>query len=162
MTEEEKAKELFYNGHRHCDWGSWDFGIEIFTEALKIKPDYIEVLFWRAQAYQFRDDGKCDYDKAIADYTAVLEIDANYKEARTYLAYAYYKNGNNEEAITQWKKALQSEPSIALKYMPDEFKTVEMCIEAVKQDGEALKFTPQSLKSEVQAVIDRWKAGEVV
>jgi len=147
MTEEEKAKKLFYNGRRHCDWRSWDIGIELYTNALKIKPDYTDALFWRAQAYQFRDDGKCNYDKAIADYTAVLEINANYKEARTYLAYAYYKNGNNEEAVKQWKKALQSEPSIALKYMPDKFKDMDICLEAVKKEAASLKYVPKEFKT---------------
>ncbi|MDR2583584.1 MAG: hypothetical protein LBC75_08910 [Fibromonadaceae bacterium] len=51
------ANDLYIKGHRFCDWGSWGFGIELFTEALEIKPDHIEALFHRAQAYQFRNKG---------------------------------------------------------------------------------------------------------
>jgi len=147
MTDEEKAYELYCDGHHSCDWGSWSTGIEQYTEALKIKPNYTEVLFWRASAYLFRNDERADYDKAIADFITLLEIDANYKEALSLLAYAHYKNGNNEEAMKQWKKALQTEAKTVLRFMPDEFKDMDICLEAVKKEAASLKYVPKEFKT---------------
>ncbi|MDR2583585.1 MAG: DUF4116 domain-containing protein [Fibromonadaceae bacterium] len=46
---------------------------------------------------------------------------------------------------------------LAIKYVPEKFKTVELCFEAFKKNHYALKFVPQNLKNEVQEVINKWK-----
>jgi hypothetical protein len=38
----------------------------------------------------------------------------------------------------------------ALKYVPENLKTKELCLEAVKQDGYALKYVPENLKEYVK------------
>jgi tetratricopeptide (TPR) repeat protein len=150
---DEKAKELYYRGYRLCAWDDYFFGIELFTEALKIQPDYVAALLQRGNAYQFASHhGKehVDCDKAIADYIALLEIEPDHPKALSCLAYAYFQKGENDKAIAEWKKALLIEPSIALEYMPDEFKA-DMCLEAVKIRGcnwtHALEFVPKEFKT---------------
>ncbi len=39
----------------------------------------------------------------------------------------------------------------ALAYVPDELKTLELCLEAVKQWGGALAYVPDELKTRVLA-----------
>jgi len=108
-------------GCRYCDWESWGIGIKLLTKALEFKPDYHDALFWRAHAYQFRNHGafkpkggNCneDYDKAIADYIALLEMNGDYNKlkVRNYLAYAYYQKGDYDKALREWKNLLE-EPS---------------------------------------------------
>ena len=147
VSESESAESLYFKGRRCCDWESWDFGIEFYTKALEIKPDYIDALFWRAQAYQFRNEAERDYEKAIADYTTLLEFDAGNDEARSYLAYAHYQNGENDKAIALWEKVLQTNPHIALELMPDEFKNMDMCLEAVKKEADSLEYVPEEFKT---------------
>ncbi len=48
-----------------------------------------------------------------------------------------------EEAM----KAVQQDGS-ALEYVPETMKTPELCLEAVKNDGSALKFVPEKLRTE--------------
>ncbi|MCL2043685.1 MAG: DUF4116 domain-containing protein [Treponema sp.] len=35
-------------------------------------------------------------------------------------------------------------------YVPDAFKTAELCLAAVQQNGNALQFVPKALKEQVQ------------
>jgi len=104
----EYAECLCDAGCRYCDWESWDIGIKLLTKALEIKPDYPEALFRRAHAYQY---GNCNdgYNKAIADYVALLEMDSDYNKfkVRYYLAYAYYQRGDRGKASTEWKSLLE-------------------------------------------------------
>ena len=36
---------------------------------------------------------------------------------------------------------------ISLEYLPEKFKTAELCLAAVEQDGEALQYVPKKLKT---------------
>ena len=53
--------------------------------------------------------------------------------------------------ITTEKKALAAarRDGSALKHMPAKLKTPELCLEAVKQTGWALKFVPEPPRDEV-------------
>ena len=41
----------------------------------------------------------------------------------------------------------------ALRYVPEEFKTAELCLAAVKADESALEYVPESLRNEVTAAL---------
>jgi hypothetical protein len=41
-----------------------------------------------------------------------------------------------------------------LRYTPEELKTAEMCLIAVKHNSHALKYVPEELKDEVQRTMN--------
>jgi hypothetical protein len=43
----------------------------------------------------------------------------------------------------------------ALKYAPEALKTAEVCMEAVRRNGRALAFTPEALRGEVRAALEK-------
>jgi len=170
----DKARKLCDKGSKFYDLKSWDFAIKLFTEAHEIKPDYERALRLRAHAYLF---GIRDYEKAIADLTALLELkclsDKKKAEDLSLIFLAHLMNNEDDKALALWEELCQISPSDALKVMPkiyldmemclifvkkeaaslkfvpDEFKTVEMCLEAVKQDSRLLSFVPEKFKDAV-------------
>jgi hypothetical protein len=51
---------------------------------------------------------------------------------------------NEEEALEAVK-----DDGLALKYVPTNLKTTELCLVAVRQNGKALKYVPKELRDEV-------------
>jgi hypothetical protein len=51
---------------------------------------------------------------------------------------------NEEEALEAVK-----DDGLALKYVPTNLKTTELCLAAVRQNGKALKYVPKELRDEV-------------
>ena len=60
-----------------------------------------------------------DYDLAIAEYTAMLEIDANCLEALKWRARAYHCIGNLEKEFEDWETISRIDPDFALEEMPE-------------------------------------------
>jgi len=54
-----------------------------------------------------------EFDKAMAEYQAVLKADPNNVSALTNLGVVYYNAGNLDQAIAQYQKALQIAPNDA-------------------------------------------------
>jgi Flp pilus assembly protein TadD len=54
-----------------------------------------------------------DFEKAIAEYQAVLELAPDNVSALANLGVAYYSTGKLDEAVTQYEKALELEPGDA-------------------------------------------------
>ncbi len=48
-----------------------------------------------------------DYDRAIAEYRKVLEMDPNFAVAHFYLAHAYVEKGMHKESIEEFQEALR-------------------------------------------------------
>jgi tetratricopeptide (TPR) repeat protein len=67
-----------------------------------------------------------DYDLAIADYTAMLEIDANCLEALKWRARAYRCNENWEKTIEDWQTLLRINPDFAVEEMLEIVEWLEM------------------------------------
>jgi hypothetical protein len=43
---------------------------------------------------------------------------------------------------------------LALKYMPEKLKTLDICMEAVKNNPEALKYVPKGLKMDIFSTME--------
>ena len=46
------------------------------------------------------------------------------------------------------------EVSFAVQYLPDELKTEELCLAAVRQNGKMLEFVPEALRDKVKAAVN--------
>jgi tetratricopeptide (TPR) repeat protein len=70
--------------------GDYTGAIDAFSRALQREPDYLKAYYNRAKAYVLLDE----YEKAITDFTAIIERHPQEAEARQYLA----------EAQEQWRR----------------------------------------------------------
>jgi tetratricopeptide (TPR) repeat protein len=78
-----------------------------FTQALAIKNDDTDALFYRAMSYYYLKD----YDQAIADYTQVIRIHPNDDFAYYNRALAYANKRDYTRAQVDWTEALRLNPN---------------------------------------------------
>ena len=67
-----------------------------------------------ADAYLMRGEtlsGNQQYDRAIADYTAAIELKPDYAEAYNDRGFAYYLKGDFERAISDYTRAIELRPN---------------------------------------------------
>jgi|GEM_PF-6743214 len=72
-----------------------------------------------AEAYLMRGEtlsGNQQYDRAIADYTAAIELSPDYAEAYNDRAFAYYLKGDFERAISDYTRAIELRPNYPKAY----------------------------------------------
>ena len=70
---------------------------------------------------------------------------------------------NAVESTSEYKEhlAVVRQRGIAIKYIPEEFKTEEMCLVAVRKNSHALRFVPEELKTEEMCLIALPKSSSV-
>jgi hypothetical protein len=72
-----------------------------------------------ADAYLMRGEalsGNQQYDRAIADYTAAIELKPDYAEAYNDRGFAYYLKGDFEQAISDYTRAIELRPNYPKAY----------------------------------------------
>jgi tetratricopeptide (TPR) repeat protein len=87
--------------------------------AVKLNPAYDLYSKNLAVAYNERSEvfnEKEDWDHAISDCTAALELNPDMKEAYNNRGYAYNGKGFSDKAIADLDKAIELDPNIALYY----------------------------------------------
>ncbi|MFX0137252.1 MAG: tetratricopeptide repeat protein [Candidatus Hodarchaeota archaeon] len=85
--------------------GNLDDAIEHYRAALKIKPDYLEVLNNLGIAFV----NKGDYDQAILSFKRLLKMDPNKTDTRMNLANVLFLQSKTDEAISQYRNMLQND-----------------------------------------------------
>jgi tetratricopeptide (TPR) repeat protein len=117
------AEDYFTSGNIHYENNNFDKAIADYTQAIKLNPNFAEAYYFRGNSYSYNDSDKTiadyteairlnpryvnayfsrgnayfwnkDYDKAIADFEAVLKIEPNNAEARKALENAKQARGN--------------------------------------------------------------------
>jgi len=91
--------------------GDYNAAIQHFTQAIKLAPG-ANAYFGRGLAYE--NEGL--YDKAIADYTKVIQLKAGNADAYNNRANAYAYKGAYTKALADYAKALQLKPGFAASY----------------------------------------------
>lgn len=86
--------------------GKLDEAIACSTEALRLRPDYIEACNNRGIAY----GRKGEHDLAIKDYTRAIELKPDYADAYYNRGNAYSAKGNHESAVQDFNKAIEHAP----------------------------------------------------
>lgn len=97
--------------------------VQYYSNALRLKPKSIEALYARGLFYQ----DNLDYNKAIEDYTTILQIDPNYKDAHFNLGYihlVYLKV--YDQAIRHFTDAIQCD-----QYYAQAFYNRGLCYENI-------------------------------
>lgn len=99
----------------HYSWqlgeaGHFDEAIELANKAIALDPFSPSVRTTASQAYYLHRD----FERAIADYAAIIEMDPGDPSFHFYLAWALEQTGELEEAILQHERAVELSGRAAL------------------------------------------------
>jgi tetratricopeptide (TPR) repeat protein len=94
------------SGKEHLINGDYDSAIEYYTKVLKIKPDHLEALFGRGDAFYYSGY----FDLAIADYNEILRIKPDNYDALNTLGVIRYASGDFDQALADFDAALKIKP----------------------------------------------------
>ena len=103
--------------------------LDFANSALRIKPNSVEALHTRGQYYYLTQD----FDKAIQDYTRILEIDSNYYQANYNLGVIQYNLNVMGPALENFNQTLKKSPRYA-----QAFYMRGLCYESFAKEDEAI------------------------
>lgn len=103
--------------------------LDHFNAAVRVRPESTEGYYARAYYYQTNDD----YDKAILDYTKVIEIDSTYATAHFNLGVLRYELRVIDLAFIDFSRAIKCNPKYAEAYYMR-----GLCEESKSLDEEAI------------------------
>ena len=105
--------EFYLNqGNVHFDKSNYNEAIASYTEAIRLKPDYVEAFYKRGYAYS----NKREYDKAIADYNEVIHLEPDHYYAYNNRGFAHSFKGNRVQAIADYSEAIRIKPDYYTAY----------------------------------------------
>lgn len=81
----------------------WDFAIKVLSDLLEIYPEEGEILAKRGEVYAEQSN----WDKAFADFTKLIELDADSFDPYVYRALAYERKGDIQAAISDYGTYLE-------------------------------------------------------
>ena len=90
----------------------YDLAIAEFSEAIRLKPDFVEAYNNRGLSY----DCKGDHDKAIADYSEAIRLKPDYVLAYDNRGIACINKGDYTNAIANENQAIRLDPKDAMAY----------------------------------------------
>ncbi|MDR2701591.1 MAG: tetratricopeptide repeat protein, partial [Spirochaetaceae bacterium] len=106
------AEFYFNRGVENFNAGNLDFAIADWTEAIKLKPDYVSAWYNRGLAYHY----KGELDRAIADYTQAIALNPKDAEAYYNRGIAYRNKGEHDRAIADYTQAIALNPKYDIAY----------------------------------------------
>jgi len=137
---EENAYFYFSQGEKYRLQENYNKAIEMYNQAIKLKPDYDLAYNNLGCAYYEKER----YDDAITAYKKALEIEPNSKITHSNLGCAYYNKGMYEEALEEFKKELKNNPDYvdAINGIGCVYYNKGMYEEAIKWCKKALEINP--------------------
>jgi len=110
------AEFYFNRGMEYGSSGDFDRAIADLTEAIRLKPDYVDAYVYRGSAYGIREQ----WDQWIDDWNEALRLAPDFPDIKGGLAQAYgYRglayNGKGEldRAIADFTRAIALDPNLA-------------------------------------------------
>ena len=101
--DESPARLMLETGNFFMMLGQSGGAIDIYSQAIKIEPDFAEAYNSRGIAY----DGMGDYDQAIRDYNKAIELKSDYVKVHNNRGIAYVNKGDYENAIRDFNQAIE-------------------------------------------------------
>jgi tetratricopeptide (TPR) repeat protein len=102
--EPDNVEAYFWRGLIYQELGEKKKAIDEYTKIIELQPDAIEtfgVYYNRGMIY----DERGQTWKAIRDYEKAIELKPDLVDAITWLALAYEKVGDEDKALSMWRKA---------------------------------------------------------
>lgn len=106
------AEYWFYLGYYLSEVGAHKDAIDVFKEAISLKPGFADALYYRGAAYE--NLGK--YKEASRDYREAIRSKADFTDAFFSLGVTYGKLGMYKEAVEILNQAVRLEPDFADAY----------------------------------------------
>ena len=106
------AEYWFYLGYFLSEVGAHKDAIDVFKEAIRLKPGFTDALYYRGVAYE--NLGK--YKEATKDYRESIKSKADFADAHVSLGITYGKLGMYKEAVEVLRQAVKLEPDFADPY----------------------------------------------
>jgi tetratricopeptide (TPR) repeat protein len=153
----DKEPEITYfnRGNAYRVMKQYEFAKSDYTDAIKIKTDYIDAYYNRGMCYLHLED----YDSAVFDFNLVIKSKQNDP-------YVYFNRGNAysglykyDDAIADYTQAIQLYPDYTDAYYNrgNKYYGLEMYEEAVK-DWEMVKKLDPANATAIQEKIDEAKS----
>eukprot|EP01100_Stratorugosa_tubuloviscum_P010685 TRINITY_DN4611_c0_g1_i1.p1 TRINITY_DN4611_c0_g1~~TRINITY_DN4611_c0_g1_i1.p1 ORF type:complete len:194 (+),score=67.38 TRINITY_DN4611_c0_g1_i1:58-639(+) len=138
LTQIEEALKLKEEGNQYYFEKKYEEAIEIYSEAIHKLPSThqtLPILFANRAACYLQ---KTDFDNCVKDCNQAINLDNNYLKAIQRRASAFEKLNNFEDALKDYKKIIQLDPTNeqARKMIPNLEKIVE--VEREKKIQEAI------------------------
>ncbi len=108
MSSEYTADSYFNLANVRLDQNRIEEAAELFRKALELDPEYVEAYNNLGIIY---DQEYSDYDKAVEYYNEVLKRYPEDLHAHMNLGTAYYRLNRENEAVKEYKKALEISPN---------------------------------------------------
>jgi tetratricopeptide (TPR) repeat protein len=104
----------YEDGLEAFDQGNYDEAIRLLTKSIEAKPKHTFSYFTRGAAWK----AKGNLDKAIADFSKVIELDPKFVDGLGYWSRgnAWYDKGNYDKAIADYTKAIEIKSTYAESY----------------------------------------------
>ncbi|HWC63323.1 MAG TPA: tetratricopeptide repeat protein [Rhizomicrobium sp.] len=122
------------------DKGDHDRAIENCDSALRLKPDFVDVLLFRGHAWF----NKAEYDRAIKDYDQAIALGSHAAATFIQRGAAYHRKKDEAHAIEDLSQAIEIDPKD-----PTAFYIRAVAYEAQKDEahaiadyGEAIRLAP--------------------
>jgi tetratricopeptide (TPR) repeat protein len=103
LHDPQDAVEAYSRGMEYLDYNEPDQAIAAFTEAIRLRPKYIQA--WVARGYAHAIER--DLDQAIADYTEAIRLDPSYASAYYNRSLVYREKGDAASADADQAKSVQ-------------------------------------------------------
>ena len=109
------ADEFFKSGYNKYETGDYVGAIADYSQAIRLKPDYLEAYNNRGSA----KNGLSKYIEAITDYTETIRLNPNCAEAYYGRGAAKYNLGRKKAACADFRRALELGYKDAAKVIED-------------------------------------------
>jgi len=105
----EVAILAFENGNELYHLGLYEEAVKMFSEAIRLHPDYPEALHNRGLIYFYTGD----FDRALTDFNAALGLKPNTANFLISRGGTYFGKHDFEKALVDYETALRLEPNNA-------------------------------------------------
>jgi len=163
LTFQLTAEDLFIQGINRIEYYVQPEGIEKFTQAIQLNPNFAEAYFYRGRAYS--ELNPKNLAAAIADYTHAITLNPNYAEAYYYRGIAYGQIEKTQEVLTDYSRVIQAitDYSRVIQLNPDHadayyqrgllYEQLGNQRQAIADFKRVIKLKPHKLTSEQQTGI---------
>jgi len=135
----EKAVQAFASGQSNLRNGHYDVAIQEFTKALRLNPSYGEAFTNRGFVYLF----KADYDRAIEDFAAAIQIQPN-TDLFANRALAHFNKAEYDRAIQDYTEAIRlssADPEL-FNYRGASYSGMSDYDRAIQDYNQAIRLNP--------------------
>ncbi|MBI4698223.1 MAG: serine protease [Nitrospirae bacterium] len=134
------AEYWFYLGYYLSEAGAHKEAIDVFREAIRLKPDYADAYYYLGAACEKLGKNK----EAVKAYSKAIKLRPDFADAHLSLGSVYGKLGMYKEAVDVLMKAAMTEPDFADVYynLGVAYGKLGMYGEGIEADKKAVKLNP--------------------